>query len=74
MIKWIPMILSAMVLALALACAPEPPPIRYEILYDRDSGECNVVTRSDNELISESLFHSTIVNECYEYTIENEVK
>ena len=59
-----------------------PPPIkgevkdtpreRYEILYDRDNGECSVITRSENGLVSESLFNSTVVNDCYEYTMENE--
>ena len=68
-----------------LACSPPDPPKpvpvveevkvipeRYEILYDRDSGECSVVTRSDNGLISESLFNSSVVNDCYEFTMINE--
>ena len=47
-------------------------PTRYEILYDRDSGECSVITRSEDGLVNESLFNSTVVNDCYEFTMENE--
>ena len=85
MIKWIACIvvgaLIGTLLYLLLFQNPEPlfviatpPPIRYEILYDRDSGECNVVTRSEEGLVNESLYNSTIVNDCYEYTMDNKVK
>jgi hypothetical protein len=47
-------------------------PDRYEILYDRDTGECNVITRSENGLVSESLFSSTVVDECYQFTIKDD--
>jgi hypothetical protein len=52
----------------------EAPPPRYEILYDRDTGWCNVITRSEHGLVNESLFSSKIVNECYKYTLLNEVE
>jgi hypothetical protein len=46
-------------------------PERDEILYDRDTGDCWVVKRS-NDLISETLFHSEDVDDCYKYTIKGD--
>ena len=56
-----------------------PPPIngevrvipeRNEILYDRDTGQCWVIERSDDGLVVGTLFNSDEVDECYQFTLK----
>ena len=60
-----------------IACSPPPVevetviPVRDEILYDRDSGDCWVIKRADTGLVTETLFHSQDVDDCYQFTIKD---
>jgi hypothetical protein len=80
MIKWIPIIAVLPVLlwsTVFVACVDEKPtkldpPKRDEILYDRDSGECWVIKRTSDGQLSESMYHSKQVNDCYQFTLKGE--
>jgi hypothetical protein len=50
----------------------EMPKVYKEILYERTTGDCWVIERSANGLVTETLMHSEEVDDCYQFAIKGE--